>query len=152
MFATCRLKVLFIYTSLLKYRTLWACKIYNRNMISLSRIQIARWSDVAIWKCFSCKMVFQVFLTDKSIRYSNDDKGLLTTLLKMKLSHRCFPVHFPKFLRTLFSQNTSGRLLLFIINYDETYQNIYLDKCATITKKTRAAFNRITNYLWMSWS
>ena len=34
------------------------------------------------------------------------------TLLKKKLLHRCFPVNFAKFLRTFFSQNTSGRLLL----------------------------------------
>ena len=34
------------------------------------------------------------------------------TLLKKRLLHRCFPVNFPKFLRTSFSQNTSGRLLL----------------------------------------
>ena len=34
------------------------------------------------------------------------------TLLKKRLWHRCFPVNFVKFLRTPFSQNTSGRLLL----------------------------------------
>ena len=34
------------------------------------------------------------------------------TLLKKRLWHRCFPVNFAKFLRTLFSQNTSGQLLL----------------------------------------
>ena len=33
-------------------------------------------------------------------------------LLKKRLWHRCFPVNFVKFLRTPFSQNTSGRLLL----------------------------------------
>ena len=33
------------------------------------------------------------------------------TLLKKRLWHRCFPVNFAKFLRTPFSQNTSGRLL-----------------------------------------
>ena len=37
---------------------------------------------------------------------------LLTTLLKKRLSHRCFPVNFGKFQRTPFLQNTSGRLLL----------------------------------------
>ena len=36
----------------------------------------------------------------------------LATLLKKRPWHRCFPVNFAKFLRTLFSQNTSGRLLL----------------------------------------
>ena len=34
------------------------------------------------------------------------------TLLKKKLWHRCFPVNFAKFLKTLFLENTSGRLLL----------------------------------------
>ena len=34
------------------------------------------------------------------------------TLLKKKLSRRCFPVNFAKFLRTSFLQNTSGQLLL----------------------------------------
>ena len=37
---------------------------------------------------------------------------LLTTLLKKRLSHRCFPVNFGKFQRAPFLQNTSGRLLL----------------------------------------
>ena len=35
------------------------------------------------------------------------------TLLKKRLWHRCFPMNFAKFLRTTFSQNTSGRLTLF---------------------------------------
>ena len=35
------------------------------------------------------------------------------TLLKKRLWHRCFAVSFAKFLRTLFSQNTSGQLLLY---------------------------------------
>ena len=34
------------------------------------------------------------------------------TLLKKTLWHRCFPVNFAKFLRTLFLQNTFGQLLL----------------------------------------
>ena len=33
-------------------------------------------------------------------------------LLKKRLWYRCFPVDFEKFLRTPFSQNFSGRLLL----------------------------------------
>ena len=33
-------------------------------------------------------------------------------LLKERLWHRCFPVNFAKFLKILFVQNTSGRLLL----------------------------------------
>ena len=38
-----------------------------------------------------------------------------TILFKKRLRHRCFPVNFAKFLRTPFSQNTSGRLLLDIL-------------------------------------
>ena len=34
------------------------------------------------------------------------------TLLKKRFWHRCFPMNFAKLLRTTFSQNTSGRLLL----------------------------------------
>ena len=34
------------------------------------------------------------------------------TLFKKRLWHRCFSVHFVKFLRIPFLQNTSGRLLL----------------------------------------
>ena len=36
----------------------------------------------------------------------------LPALFKKRLWHRCFPVNFAKFLRTLFQQNTFGRLLL----------------------------------------
>ena len=39
------------------------------------------------------------------------------TLLKKRLWHRCFPVNFVKFLRTPFLQNTSGRLLLHVLNH-----------------------------------
>ena len=35
--------------------------------------------------------------------------------LKKRLQHRCFLVNFPKFLKTPFLQNTSGRLLLKLI-------------------------------------
>ena len=47
------------------------------------------------------------------------------TLLKKRLWYRCFPVNFAKLLRTPFSQNTSGRLLLkikllFIYNSEKT--------------------------------
>ena len=34
------------------------------------------------------------------------------TLLKKRLWRRCFPVNFEKFLRAIFSQNISGRLIL----------------------------------------
>ena len=38
------------------------------------------------------------------------------TLLKKRLWHSCLPVNLAKFLRTPFSQNTSRRLLLYILS------------------------------------
>ena len=45
------------------------------------------------------------------------------TLLKKRLSHRCFHVNFVKFLSTPFSQNTSWQLLLFLQEFifNQTY-------------------------------
>ena len=45
------------------------------------------------------------------------------TLLKKRLSHRCFPVNCPKFLRTRFLQNTAGRLLLevFLVHVNKSW-------------------------------
>ena len=48
--------------------------------------------------------------------FFNKVAGLtLSTLLKQRLWHGCFPVNFTKFLRTSFLQNTSGRLLLIFV-------------------------------------
>ena len=43
------------------------------------------------------------------------------TLLKKRLWQRCFPVNFPKFLRTTFLQNPSGRLLLICLGRWNSY-------------------------------
>ena len=40
----------------------------------------------------------------------------LSTFLKKRLCHRCFPVNFVKFLRTPFLQNISGRLLVRLLS------------------------------------
>ena len=40
----------------------------------------------------------------------------LVTLLKKRLWHSCFPVNLSKFLRKPFLQNTSGQLLLYLLN------------------------------------
>ena len=53
------------------------------------------------------------------------------TLLKKRLWHRCFPVNFAKFLRIVFLQNTSGRLLLQVrlksmLNAPNSTQNMAL--------------------------
>ena len=47
------------------------------------------------------------------------------TLLKNRLWHRCFPVNFAIFLRTLFLQTTSGRLLLHFIVFMNFSVNSY---------------------------
>ena len=41
------------------------------------------------------------------------------TLLKKRLYQWCFPVNFPKFVRTPFLQNTSGRLFLYVQEHRE---------------------------------
>ena len=41
----------------------------------------------------------------------------LQLYLKKRPWHRCFPVSYAKFLRAPFLQNTSGRLLLWVIQY-----------------------------------
>ena len=51
--------------------------------------------------------------------FLNKVEGLSpSTLSKKWLWHRCFPVNFAKFLRTPFLQNTSGRLVLLVKDWD----------------------------------
>ena len=50
------------------------------------------------------------------------------TLLKKRLWHRCFPGNFAKFLRTLFLQNTSGRLFLSVL---QCYKKVILKSIKT---------------------
>ena len=57
--------------------------------------------------------------------FSNKVAGLRpATLLKKRLWHWCFPVNFPKFLRTPFLQNTSRRLLLVFSLNNSQYATI----------------------------
>ena len=46
---------------------------------------------------------------------SSHQRFSTATLLKKRLQRRCFPLNFVKFLRTPFLQNTSGRLLLYVL-------------------------------------
>ena len=48
----------------------------------------------------------------QSLHFNKIEALRSATLLKKRLWHSCFPVNFPKFLRTPFLQNISGRLLL----------------------------------------
>ena len=54
---------------------------------------------------FTGKHLCQSLFFNKVIRLRQ------ATLSKRRLWHRCFPVNLAKFLKTTFSQNTSGRLL-----------------------------------------
>ena len=59
--------------------------------------------------------------------FLNKVAGLkFATLLQKRPWHRCFPVNFAKFLRTLFVQNTSGRLFLWTTP-SETSNTNYLE-------------------------
>ena len=52
----------------------------------------------------------------QSLLFNKTAGGACKFVKKERLWHRCFLVNFAKFLRTPFSQNTSGRLLLSITN------------------------------------
>ena len=88
-----------------------------------------------------------------------------TDLLKKRLWHRCFPVNFTKFLRTPFSQNASGRLLLYMLmnvyeffkfsslesisQYGNTSWAIYLhDKCYVSAGRERNNFQQLVKTNW----
>ena len=72
------------------------------------QIQISRFNRSSHQRCSVRKGVLKNFtiFTGKHLCLRP------AALLKKRLWHRFFPVNFVKFLRTPFSQNTSGRLLL----------------------------------------
>ena len=92
-------------------------------LISLTHIS----SKAATWGVLYEKMFFKKFRKFRKFRKIhrkhlcqsldfNNVTGLRpATLLKKRPVHWCFPVNSAKFLRTLFLQNTSGRLLLFLL-------------------------------------
>ena len=86
------------------------CNILKQYVISYSRSSHRR--------CSVRKGVLRNFakLTGKHLcqRLLFNKVAGLTTLFKMRLCHKCFPVDFAKFLRTPFLQNTYGRLLLLL--------------------------------------
>ena len=60
--------------------------------------------------------VFGCIWLDKIVTFRSSHQRCSTaTLFKKRLWHRCFSVNFVKFLRKPFSQNTSGRLLLYVL-------------------------------------
>ena len=66
-------------------------------------------------KKFTGKHLRQSLIFNKSCKPG--PATLLERVCNVRLCHRCFPVSFAKFLRTVFLQNTSGQLLLYICEY-----------------------------------
>ena len=77
---------------------------------------ISHWTEAATRGVLLFLEISQNSQENTSARVSlffNTFAGLRSaTLLKKRLWRRCFPVHFVKFLKTRFVQNTSGQLLL----------------------------------------
>ena len=60
--------------------------------------------------------------------------------MQARLWHRCFPVNFVKFLRTPFSQNNSGRLLLKVKDQDDNNLGIDLEFAGEINTYLNLSF------------
>ena len=104
----------------------------GRGFMSITNCRKSRTESFSICRsshrrCSMKKGVLRKFakFTEKHLRQSVFFAGLRpATLLKKRLWHRCFPVNFAKFLRTPFSRNISGRLLLYIqIKRSKDYQD-----------------------------
>ena len=94
--------------------------------------------------------------------FFNKDSGLRSaTLLNKRPQQRCFPVNFVKFSRTPFLQNTSRRILLFLIYLTVSFCKEVLYICSNLllleklTEKTHSfaifSFCKYITYfiLWM---
>ena len=65
--------------------------------------------------------------------FFNKDSGLRSaTLLNKRPQQRCFPVNFVKFSRTPFLQNTSRRILLFLIYLTVSFCKEVLYICSNL--------------------
>ena len=86
---------------------LWLLMTFRNTLISISWC-IATFS---CWYFINCCMALVIMTMKTSVKiYFEIDE--LKSDKQLRLRQRCFPVNFAKFLRTLFLQNTSGRLLL----------------------------------------
>ena len=71
----------------------------------------------------SCSQKFRNIHRKTLVLESLFDKE--TFVIKKKLQHRCFPVNITKFLRTPFSQNISGRLLVDFLIEELRLRNLW---------------------------
>ena len=79
-------------------------------------------SKISHHRCSVKKDILRKFtkFTGKHLRQSlffNKVAGTACNFIKKRPWHRCFPVNFAKFLRTAFSQDTCGWLLLYFWRY-----------------------------------
>ena len=80
--------------------------------------------------------------------FFNKNAGLRpATLLKKRLWHRYFPVNFAKFLRTSFSQNTSGRLLLPLGDHLFSMYEKFSEKLMCAYQRLRNSFSEKFAYV-----
>ena len=104
----------------------------NRNRYGRSSIRkgVLRNFTNFTGKCLSFLIKLQAKRKKKNLwhRYFHVNFTRPATLLKKKLWYRYFPVNFAKFLRILFLQNTSGRLLL----NKEAFLNSHLIKVSKL--------------------
>ena len=77
---------------------------------------------------FTEKYLCQSLFFIKACNFIKKETLRPATLLKKRLSHRCFPVNFAKCLWTPFLYNTSWRLLLLIIALTILIKNIRVNK------------------------
>ena len=106
-------------------------KFINNLVVILYKVRIFKLT-LPVWDFFPAEFRFTISLGVRSRRsevffmFLEISQNLQETtcarvsflsLLKERLWHRCFPVNFAKFLRTLFLPNTSGRLPLHIVRW-----------------------------------
>ena len=66
-----------------------------------------------------------------------------SNFIEKRLQHRCFPVKIEIFLRALFSQNTSGQLLLFICRIHQIHLNFLGVYMFSLLYYCRASLNSL---------
>ena len=69
--------------------------------------------EEVVQRCSANKVLLEISQNSQEntrvrVSFFKELQAMPATLLKKRLWHRCFPVNFVTFLRTLFSQNTSG--------------------------------------------
>ena len=123
---------------LYKMHIFWVLILYKSSKSSTTQPKIV-WSEAVALRCSAKKGVLRNFVKFsgkqlyQSLFFNKVADIRPATLLKKRLWHRCFPVSFAKFLKTLFLQNTSGGCLCaqfyhvhssIVFNFQCTYQEL----------------------------